>query len=260
MDRTIAVIGAGAMGGAFARGVLSAGIVPPARLRVSNPSSGKLGPFAEAGAFTTRDNGVAAEEADIVVIAVKPWLVEPVVTELRPSLGRASALVSFAAGVSVAQLRGFVGPEGPEVMTVIPNIAISLGESMTFLVPERPDSPAAAEVKALFDALGETIVTDGAHIAAGTALASCGIAYAMRYVRAAAEGGVELGFPAAAAERIVLQTVKGAASLLQSTGLHPEEAIDRVTTPGGLTIKGLNEMERCGFSSAVVQGLKASLK
>ena len=113
-------------------------------------------------------------------------------------------------------------------------------------------------VVALFDELGCAMLVDEAQIAAGTALASCGIAYAMRYIRAATEGGVELGFRPAVAQKIVSYTVQGAAQLLLQSGSNPETEIDKVTTPGGITIKGLNEMEHCGFSSAVIKGLKAS--
>jgi pyrroline-5-carboxylate reductase len=108
--------------------------------------------------------------------------------------------------------------------------------------------------------MGESIITEERLLGAGTTLASCGIAYAMRYVRAAVEGGVELGFKAKDSEKIVLQTVKGAVELLQATGEHPEAAIDKVTTPGGVTIKGLNELDHSGFNSAVIRSLKAGLK
>ena len=115
-------------------------------------------------------------------------------------------------------------------------------------------------MKQLLDSMGQTIITEERLLGAGTTLASCGIAYAMRYVRAASEGGVELGFKADDAKQIVLQTMKGAVELLQATGLHPEAAIDLVTTPGGVTIKGLNEMEHAGFTSSVIRGLKAGAK
>jgi pyrroline-5-carboxylate reductase len=108
--------------------------------------------------------------------------------------------------------------------------------------------------------MGKSLLTDEQHLASGTTLASCGIAYAMRYIRAAAEGGVELGFKADDAKNIVMQTMKGAVELLEASGMHPEAAIDLVTTPGGVTIKGLNEMEHAGFTSAVIRGLKAGLK
>jgi pyrroline-5-carboxylate reductase len=142
---------------------------------------------------------------------------------------------------------------------VIPNIAIAQLQSMSFIVPASATPQQTEQVKAIFDSMGESIITDEKHLAAGTTLASCGIAYAMRYVRAASEGGVELGFKADEAKRIVMQTMKGAVELLSASGLHPEAAIDLVTTPGGVTIKGLNEMEHAGFTSAVIRGLKAGM-
>ncbi len=108
--------------------------------------------------------------------------------------------------------------------------------------------------------MGESLIVDEKLMGAGTTLASCGIAYAMRYVRASVEGGVELGFKADDAKKIVLETVKGAVALLQANGNHPEAVIDKVTTPGGVTIRGLNEMEHAGFTSAVIRGLKAGLQ
>ena len=142
---------------------------------------------------------------------------------------------------------------------VIPNIAIALLSSMTFIVPANAKPEHTKLISELYGSMGEVIITDEKHLAAGTTLASCGIAYAMRYVRAASEGGVEIGFKADDAKNIVLQTVKGAVELLQATGEHPEAAIDKVTTPGGVTIRGLNEMEHAGFTSAVIRGLKAAL-
>ena len=144
---------------------------------------------------------------------------------------------------------------------VIPNIAIAQLESMTFIAPAMAVEQQHTDVvKDLFDAMGKSIITDEQHLGAGTTLASCGIAYAMRYIRAASEGGVELGFKADEAKQIVMQTMKGAVTLLEATGLHPEAAIDLVTTPGGVTIKGLNEMEHNGFTSSVIKGLKAGAK
>ena len=110
----------------------------------------------------------------------------------------------------------------------------------------------------IFQELGDAMLVEERLMGAGMALASCGIAYAMRYIRAATEGGVELGMYARDAQRIVQQTLRGAVELLEATGGHPEEEIDKVTTPGGITIRGLNAMEQNGFSNSVIQGLKAS--
>ncbi|MBQ6652114.1 MAG: pyrroline-5-carboxylate reductase [Prevotella sp.] len=252
----IAVIGAGAMGGAFIDGLLASRAVEASDIVVANPTEGKLLRFAEKGVRVTTSNVVAAKAVDIVVVAVKPWLVESVMQEIAPAIaGRKVILVSFAAGGPLpTSPRG--GGEGPGVITVIPNIAIAQRQSMTFIAGGDVPEDDVCVVKTLFDQLGQTRLVNEKQLRAGTILASCGIAYAMRYIRAAAEGGVEIGFRADEAKDIVLQTVKGAVELLQATGEHPEQAIDRVTTPGGITIRGLNAMEQAGFTKAVIEGLK----
>jgi len=210
----------------------------------------------------TTDNGLAAAQADVVCVCVKPWLAETVLKGIAEELvPERQVLVVIAAGVKSADIKTWLGTQCPPLFLCIPNIAIAELASMTFLVPcGATQSHQTEQVKGLFDAMGTTLITDEQHLGAGTTLASCGIAYAMRYVRAAAEGGVELGFKADDAKRIVMQTMKGAVAVLEASGLHPEAAIDLVTTPGGVTIKGLNEMEHAGFTSAVIRGLKAGAK
>ena len=253
---SIAIIGAGNMGGAIAEALLR---MDGYKITVSNRTEGKLQRFAAAGASVTTDNCVAAKDADLIILAVKPWLVEDVLNELKANIQLAGkTLVSVAAATRGEQLCDWAG-EGPQILTAIPNTAIANLASMTFVVPVRAEAETTAAVKALFDTMGQTLVTDEAHLPAATALASCGIAYALRYVRAATEGGVQLGFRAAEAQDIVAQTLRGAVSLLEKEGAHAEAEIDKVTTPGGLTIRGLNAMEEAGFTNAVIQGLLASL-
>jgi len=166
----------------------------------------------------------------------------------------------IAAGVKSEDIKTWLGENCPPLFLLIPNIAIAEMVSMTSIVPIGASEEASRKVVNIFDEMGSTLITDEQHLAAGTTLASCGIAYAMRYIRAASEGGVELGFKADDAKAIVMQTMKGAVELLETSGMHPEAAIDLVTTPGGVTIKGLNEMEHAGFTSAVIRGLKAGAK
>lgn len=247
----------------MADGFIKSGAVKPADISVANPTAQKLEHFALQGASVTTDNKTAAEGADIVIIAVKPWLVEQVVNELKPVLNYTrQTIITVAAGISGSQFTTWLKKDDavPQTFIVIPNTAIAVLASMTFIVPVNATADTTAIVKALFDNVGQTMVTDERHLSAGMTLASCGIAYAMRYVRAAAEGGVELGFKADMAKDIVLQTMKGAVELLQANGNHPEAEIDKVCTPGGLTIRGLNEMEHAGFTSAVIRGLKAAAK
>ena len=256
----IAVIGAGAMGGATVEGLIKGETFRNEDITVSDPSQAVVDKFAQMGVSVTTDNQLAAQSADIVCVVVKPWLVEQVLKGIAGVLdAKRQLLIVIAAGVPSAKIQEWV-PGCPPLFLVIPNIAIAQLSSMTFVVPVGASPQQVQTVTQLFDEMGTTLLTDEQHLAAGTTLASCGIAYAMRYIRAASEGGVELGFKADDAKKIVMQTMKGAVELLQASGLHPEAAIDLVTTPGGVTIKGLNEMEHAGFTSSVIRGLKAGLK
>ena len=259
----ISVIGAGAMGGAMVSGFLKGDIFRPSDITVSKRTQGALERFADSGVSLTTDNGVAAAEADIVCVAVKPWVAESVLREIKPVMDYSrQMLVVVVAGLPSETILEWVKKEDgtvPTLFLVIPNIAIAERSSMTFIVPVGASDEQTKTIKEVFDDAGSSIITEERLLGAGTTLASCGIAYAMRYVRAASEGGVQLGFRADDAKHIVLQTVKGAVDLLLANGNHPEAEIDKVTTPGGLTIRGLNEMEHAGFSSAVIRGLLSGL-
>ena len=249
------------MGGATVEGLIKGQQFKNEDITVSDPSQAVVDKFAKMGVSVTTDNKLAADTADIVCVVVTPWLVERVLTDIKPELDpKKQILIVIAAGVSSESIKGWLGDNCPPLFLIIPNIAIAEMASMTFIVPCGATQQQTQLVQGIFDEMGTSLITDEQHLASGTTLASCGIAYAMRYIRAAAEGGVELGFKADDAKKIVMQTMKGAVELLEASGLHPEAAIDLVTTPGGVTIKGLNEMEHAGFTSAVIRGLKAGLK
>ncbi len=271
----ISIIGAGAMGGAVARGLLwkiaekcsregAAGISPD-DITISNPHAGKLEYFKSAGINVTTDNKEAAKKGDIVILAVQPWVLEHVSKEIKSVLDYSrQKIVSIVAGVESGNIMNWFRKDSeeielPQLFVAIPNIAIAVARSMTFIVPVTASEyeSSTKEIIGFFDVLGKTDIVEERQLTAATALASCGIAYAMRYIRAASEGGVELGFEATDAKQIVMQTVQGAVNLLLAEGNHPEAEIDKVTSPGGITIRGLNEMEHAGFSSAVIRGLKA---
>ena len=247
------------MGGAMVVGFLKGDIFRPSDITVANRTQGALDSFADSGVSLTTDNGMAAAEADIVCVAVKPWVAESVLREIKPVMDYSrQMLVVVVAGLPSATILEWMKKDDgtvPPLFLVIPNIAIAERSSMTFIVPVGANDKQTKTVKDVFDDAGSSIITEERLLGAGTTLASCGIAYAMRYVRA----GVQLGFRADDAKHIVLQTVKGAVDLLLANGNHPEAEIDKVTTPGGLTIRGLNEMEHAGFSSAVIRGLLCAL-
>ena len=251
------------MGGVIACGLAESGKYKAGGIICSNPTTAKLDALKARYDIisTTTDNLAAAKDADMVIVAVKPWLSEGVVREIKSVFDAPDKiLVSVVADVPFATLREWVADAEcqPAIFRVIPNTAISVGESMTFVAADGATEEQTDAVMEIFDSMGEAMLVSEKILEVGMVLASCGIAFALRYVRAAAEGGVELGVPAQQATRIVAATLKGAAELLLRNESHPEQEIDKVTTAGGITIKGLNEMEHAGFSSAVIRGLKAS--
>ena len=261
----LAIIGTGNMGGALARGLIASGTWRAGNLICTTGSDAGLERVQSSlpGVLVSRDNRQAAAEADMILLAVKPWLMGKVMEEIRPALDLSRhIIISVAAGICLRELEQLLSPPDtagkPILFRAMPNTAVAVRDGVTFICPQNATEKQTAMVEGLFALLGYTVVTDEAHLNAGTALASCGIAFAMRYIRAAMEGGVELGFRPEEAARIVEHTVHGAASLLLQSGMHPEVAIDQVTTAGGITIKGLNAMERSGFTAAVIDGLKAS--
>jgi pyrroline-5-carboxylate reductase len=255
---TIAIIGTGNMGGAIMRGLIKSGSCRPEQIICTAKTEATLNRIKEYDAHirTSRDNSTAVAESDIVVLAVKPWLIAKVMEEICPALDK-QVVVSVAAGLTLKDLAEMAGKELP-LFRAIPNTAVEALCGVTFISQQGATTTQTEEVRQFFEALGYALVVEEKLIPAGTALASCGIAFAMRYIRAAMEGGVELGFRPEEAARIVEHTVRGAATLLLENGAHPEAEIDKVTTAGGITIKGLNAMEEAGFTAAVIEGLKAS--
>ena len=260
----IAVIGAGNMGGAIVRGLIEKG-VPAGDITLTCRTEAKLNGFANdyPDLSTSTDNCVAIKGADVIILAVKPWILPAVIEEIAPRIAfHNQIIVSLAAGVSIADIDEMLHrySSSRTIFRAMPNTAMAVGSSMTFICYNRAKDEQVALVSDIFNRLGTTAVIEERLFGAATALCSCGIAYAMRYVRAATEGAVELGIYPKQAREYVLATLRGAIDLLQATGNNPEVEIDKVTTPGGITIKGLNAMEANGFTTAVIEGLKASNK
>jgi pyrroline-5-carboxylate reductase len=160
-------------------------------------------------------------------------------------------------GISIEHISAILGMKIP-IIRAMPNTAIAIQESMTCLAAKDASEDQLQYVQDVFGQLGKTVKIDEKLMDAATVLGACGTAFAMRYIRANIQGGIEIGFDAATANLIAAQTVKGAAELLLKKGSHPEQEIDKVTTPKGCTIAGLNEMEHRGFSSSLIKGLVAS--
>lgn len=264
MKIKVSVIGAGNMGGAVARGLADS--TAKYEVRVSNPSEGKLVAIKTEypEVITTNSNYDCALGADVIILGVKPWKVKEVIDQLLPlwsgsEVDKWPILVSMAAGIGLDDLRKMAG-EGVGIYIAIPNTAVSLKCGVTFVSRETPDEQSDRIVSDIFSILGLTEIVEERMLDAGIAVASCGMAFMMRMLRAMTEGGVELGLYANTALRAAAATMRGAAELIEKNGLHPEQEVDKVTTPGGLTIRGLNAMEEAGFTGSVVKGLRACVR
>ena len=254
----IAIIGAGNMGGAIARGLAKGSLVRVEDIRVSNPSPGKLEALkAEFPDMqVTADNGEAVAGADIVVLAVKPWMVGEVLHKLQ--LKETQMLISIAAGIKLGELWQLLGQKGNPLFRVIPNTAISEMQSMTLVSCSQASQEQIQLVLDIFSEMGLAMLIPEEKMAAATAMTSCGIAYALKYIQAAMQAGIELGVRPKDGMRMVAQSLKGAAELILANDTHPIVEIDKVCTPGGLTIKGINQLEHDGFTSALINAIKAS--
>lgn len=256
--RKIAIIGAGSLGIAIAEGLVASGLFPAKQIMLTRRTLSALDCYKQQGYETTSDNLAAAQWADMVFLCVKPKQAKETVEGIAPALKLGKhVLVSVMTGISLSELQHAAGLDLP-TFRVMPNTAISVRESMTFISSSVSAASEEANINEIFNQLGLVQNIGEDLMAAATVLGSCGTAYALRYMRASTEGGVEIGFKADTALLIAAQTVKGAAALLIEKGNHPEHEIDKVTTPAGITIAGLNEMEHNGFSSAVMKGVAKS--
>jgi len=257
IDQKITIIGGGNLGSAIAFGLIKSKQIQPAAITVTRRRLNLLEKLQEQGVSITSDNIEAAKNADIIILAIKPYQVLEIIQEIKPVLKPNQILISLVAGVGLQKLEEVAG-SNVQIFRAMPNTAIAIQESMTLISTNVKSEELRNLVLHIFDQLGQaTIITEDL-MAAATVLASCGIAFALRYMRAAMQGGIEIGFGAEMAQFITAQTVKGATGLILESGRHPEQEIDKVTTPRGITITGLNEMEHKGFSSSLIQGLIAS--
>lgn len=257
-DKKIAIIGGGNLGAAIAEGLIISGFVPAGHITVTRRHLEALAGLKQSGANVTSDNKSAIASSDVIIIALKPYNVKEVLETLKTSFDPTRhVVISVVTGVLLKELAAILGDTIP-IFRAMPNTAIAIRESVTCLCHQGATAGQSAYVADLFNALGITVDIDEKLMDAATVLGACGIAYALRFIRASTQGGIEIGFSAATANLIAAQTVKGAAELLLKGNRHPEEEIDKVTTPKGCTIAGLNEMEHQGFSSSLIKGICTS--
>lgn len=258
----ISIIGGGNMGGAIAKGLLKSNQIAAKDITISDISEKTLNNFrkiTDEWRLTT-SNEEAIADSEIIILAVKPWLVEKIAGEIREKTDyNNQIIVSIAAGVELKTLQSLFS-ENAILFRLIPNTAIEVMESVSTVTSINASKEQIEKICLIFEEMGKVFYVENEKLLnAFMALSSCGIAYAFRYIRAAMEGGVEMGIYPETAKEVIMQTLKGAVKLLEENHSHPENEIDKVTTPGGITIRGLNEMEANGFTNAVIKGLKKSL-
>ena len=257
MSKKIAIIGGGNLGTAIAEGLIKSKFCKPADITITKRNITTLDHLVKKGVIVTSDNNAAIRNSELVIMAIKPFQVSEVLTSVKKDLTAKHILVSVVTGVLINDIAEIIKKKIP-VCRAMPNTAIAIQESMTCLSFSNASAAQIAFVKGLFETLGRVAIIDEKLMDAATVLGACGTAYAMRYIRANIQGGIEIGFDAATATLIAAQTVNGAAELLLQKGTHPEQEIDKVTTPKGCTIAGLNEMEHQGFSSSLIKGIATS--
>ena len=253
--KNIGIIGAGNIGMAIAKGLVRKELVSPSHLYLSRKRNGLLMEQEKEG-FPISDNKSLVSACDTIILAVLPGQAREVLQDLQDLfMDKKKLLISIVSAVSIHELKQWSGDHA-DVVRVMPNTAVEYGASMTCIAGEREQ--AVNQVRELFDPLGQTMVIKEQLMPAATILAACGIAFFLRFIRAVSQGGIQIGFHAEEAGKIAAQTAMGAAKLLMQTENHPETEIDRVTTPMGCTISGLNEMEHFGLSSSMIKGIVKS--
>lgn len=254
----IAILGSGNIGISLAKGLVKANYVEARQISLTRRNISGLADFASQGFIVSADNAAVVAAADVIVLAVLPQQLNQLMEQIAAVIDvNRHVVISVASGVSCADIRGKL-KDGLEVIRAMPNTAIAIGQSMTCVASDNASAAHVAEVTRMFETVGSVVKINEDLMTSATALCACGIAFFLRAIRAASQGGVEIGFHADEALKMAVQTAKGAADLLLQMQSHPEQEIDKVTSPKGCTIAGLNEMEHNGFSSSLIKGIKLS--
>ena len=252
------IIGGGNIGMALAEGLIQANSCTAADITITKRRAAFSDGLKGRGFTVSYDNADAIIGADAIFICVLPQQLDTALAQLSKTIQLENQLVvSVVTGAHTQAFREKLG-DSIRIVRAMPNTAMKVRASMTCLSSVNATDEDKALVQTIFDTVGQCIWITEDMMNAATALCACGIAFFLRTVRAASQGGVEIGFHAHDALRIAAQTAYGAARLLIANGTHPEEEIDKVTSPKGCTIAGLNEMEHQGLSSAFIKGIKLS--
>ena len=253
---SVAILGCGNIGSAVAKGLKRSGMNTNT-ITLTRRKAGQLSEYQDAGYQVTDDNVSAVKNSQTIILSVAPGQVMDLLDDIAPHLGQKNQIISIVSGVTISELQSKLDKD-IQIVRAMPNTAAVLGESMTCLSSFSEFDKGLKIARELFNKVGQTLIIDEEQMSSATALCACGVAFFLRAIRAASQGGIEIGFHSDEAFTIAAQTARGAATLLLDNDSHPEAEIDRVTTPMGATIAGLNEMEHQGFSSAMIKGITAS--
>ncbi|MDB9314386.1 pyrroline-5-carboxylate reductase [Spirulina sp. CS-785/01] len=261
MSVQFGVIGGGVMGEALLSRLLARKIYAPEAVVVSDPQPERRDYLQENyHVHVTGDNRQAVAASEALLLAVKPQVLDKVVSDLSPhgqGVGGSSLVLSILAGVPLKRLEPAFA--GQPVIRVMPNTPSIVGAGMTALAPGQGVTEAQRELaKRIFASVGEVVEVSESLMDAVTGVSGSGPAYVALFIEALADGGVAAGLPRNVASQLALQTVLGTAQLLQDSGLHPGQLKDRVTSPGGTTIAGVATLEKLGFRSATLEAVKAA--
>ena len=257
MDNKIAIIGAGNLGLSLVKGLVESKKYIPSQFNLSRRRIEKLQNMKDDGFNIFNNNSKAIENSKIIIIGVLPHKINEILSEIKLNLKTDQLIISLVSGVEINDIIKTIGDKTP-IVRAMPNTAISIRESMTCITTTHKWEKYINTTKNIFNLVGETAVINEEKMTSATALCACGIAFFLRSIRAASQGGNEIDFHSSEALKMAAQTAKGAAALLLKNNSHPEDEIDKVTSPKGCTIAGLNEMEHNGFSSAFIKGIKVS--
>src|ERR1051325_9630339 len=256
MNNKLAVIGVGKIGAAILRGVIKADLVSKDQIIASDESEAlRQAAARELGIKVTADNNAACAFADIVVLAVKPQILDGVLAEIAPTVGASKLIVSVAAGVPISRIeRGL--RSGARVVRVMPNIPCVVGAGASCYAGGAGATPADFEnVAAILGSFGSACAVEEKYLDAVTGLSGSGPAYVFMFIEALADGGVQAGLSREVALQLALQTVYGAALMAIESRKHPGELKDEVASPGGTTIAGIYALEQKAFRGAVMDAV-----
>lgn len=254
--KKIAIIGGGNIGLSLARGLVKSGKYQQQEIHITRKSDRGLQKISDEGFNAFKSNSEAIQHCELIVLSILPQQLNEVLDEIKSSLKLEQILISVVSGAEIQAIQARLGSTN-KIVRAMPNTAIAINQSMTCIAGDLNSKSETNKVSELFDTVGKTVVIEEELMTSATALCACGIAFFLRSIRAASQGGVEIGFHAEDALKMAVQTALGAAQLLLN-GAHPESEIDKVTSPRGCTIAGLNEMEHAGFSSALIKGIRTS--